>query len=150
MTLCDVMCMKPDCVVMLSCCRCGLNQVVYSLFSTCGKIGYIIGPRQSLDPKEMAISFSLFLFNREFRDLDPIVACEKIKCGTDIRFVCFDSLETRGEAGFIHFQRKNFGDDESQEQFDQVTASSEKVIKKIEEWREDKHTNGVAKENVKV
>lgn len=103
--LCDVACMKKDCVVMLSCCRGGLNQVVYKLFFTCYKIGYIIGPRQNLDAKEMAISFSLFLFNREFRDLDPVVACEKIKCGTDIRFMCFDSLETRGEAAYVHFEK---------------------------------------------
>ena len=30
-----------------------------------------------------------------------IVACEKIKQGTDIRFICFDRLETEAEPGYL-------------------------------------------------
>jgi hypothetical protein len=42
----------------------------------------------------MLIAYNILLFNLEHRKLDPIIACEKIKCGTDIRFACFDRHET--------------------------------------------------------
>jgi hypothetical protein len=101
MVLCNSDCMNEDCIILLSCCRGGLNQVAYDLFYCCNKISYIVGPRQSLYPYEMLISFNILLYNLENRHVDPIVACEKIKLGTDIRFKCFDRLETETEAGYI-------------------------------------------------
>lgn len=99
--LCSSMCMKENCILVLSCCRGGLNQVAYDLFYCCGKIAYVVGPRQSLPPHDMLISFNILLYNLTHRRLDPIVACEKIKAGTDIRFVCFDKLEVEAEIGYI-------------------------------------------------
>ena len=99
--LCETECMKEDCVVMLSCCRGGLNQVAYDLFDCCPKIAYIVGPRQSLCSHDMLISFNILLYNLEYRHVDPIVACEKIKLATDIRFICFDRLETVCQTDFI-------------------------------------------------
>jgi hypothetical protein len=99
--LCRSACMKPECVIMLSCCRGGLNQVAYDLFYCCPKIAYIVGPRQSLPAQDMLISFNILLYNLENRNVDPVVACEKIKLATDIRFVCFDRLETETETGYI-------------------------------------------------
>ena len=107
--LCGSLCMNPDCIIMLSCCRGGLNQVAYDLFYCCPKISYIVGPRQSLFPHDMLIGFNIFLYNVEHRNIDPIVACEKIRMGTDIRFICFDRLETESEAGYILYQ-KQFSD----------------------------------------
>lgn len=101
--LCSSMCMKENCILMLSCCRGGLNQIAYDLFYCCVKISYIVGPRQNLPSQDMLISFNIFLYNIAHRCLDPIVATEKIKMATDIRFVCFDKLEVEGEAGYwIH------------------------------------------------
>lgn len=99
--LCGSMCMKEDCIILLSCCRGGLHQVAYDLFFCCSKISYIVGPRQSLYPHDMLISFNILLYNLEHRNVDPIVACEKIKLGTDIRFICFDRLETEAETAYI-------------------------------------------------
>jgi hypothetical protein len=99
--LCESMCMKENCILMLSCCRGGLNEVAYDLFYCCEKISYIVGPRQSLPPTDMLISFNLLLYTITFRGLDPIVACEKIKAGTDIRFVCFDKLEVQSDLAYI-------------------------------------------------
>ena len=95
------MCMKPDCIIMLSCCRGGLNQVAFDLFYCCTKISYIVGPRQSLTSDEMLISFNVLLYNLEHRNVDPIIACEKIKAATDLRFFCFDKLETEGELAYL-------------------------------------------------
>jgi len=99
--LCETACMKENCILMLSCCRGGLNQVAYDLIYCCENISYVVGPRQNLPAHDMLISFNIFLYNVRHRGLDPIVACEKIKGGTDIRFVCFDRLEVEAEAGYI-------------------------------------------------
>ena len=100
-SLCNSMCMNEDCILMLSCCRGGLNQVAYDLFYNCPKIAYVVGPRQSLRSSEMLIAYNIFLYNVVHRNLDPIVACEKIKLGTDIRFVCFDKLEVETEVSYM-------------------------------------------------
>lgn len=101
--LCESQCMQDDCIIYLSCCRGGLHQVAYELLLNCRSISYIVGPRQSLNSAEMLISFSILLFNLEYRNIDPIVASEKIKCSTDLRFICFDRLETLEEYGFLLF-----------------------------------------------
>lgn len=104
--LCEGQCMSEDCVVMLSCCRGGLNQVAYDLFYCCLKIAYIIGPRQSLIPTDMLISFNILLYNMVHRNIDPVVSCEKLKAATDIRFVCFDRMETESDVGFLQHIKK--------------------------------------------
>lgn len=101
--LCDSMCMREDCIIMLSCCRGGLHQVAYSLFYNCRSISYIVGPRQSLFSHDMLISFSILLYNLEHRGVDPVIACDKIRHATDIRFICFDRLETECQIDFQSF-----------------------------------------------
>jgi hypothetical protein len=101
--LCNAACMKDDCKVLLSCCRGGLDKVAYTLFYHCGQISYIVGPRQDLLPLEMAISYNILLFNLKHRGIDPIVACEKIKAVTDIRFICFDRLEVETRTDYLLF-----------------------------------------------
>ena len=91
--LCDNHCMKEDSVLMLSCCRGGLMQVAYSMFSVCDQISYVLGPRQSLTSADMHICFGIFLYSLEVRGVDPVVACEKIKLATDQRFSCYDRQE---------------------------------------------------------
>jgi len=91
--LCTYGCMEDDCILMLSCCRGGLNSVAATFFSTCDQVAYVVGPRQSLTSASMHISFGIFLYNVELRALDPIVACEKIKLATDMRFTCYDKEE---------------------------------------------------------
>lgn len=107
MKLCESDCMSSECIVMLSCCRGGLNQVAYDLFYCCPKIDFIVGPRQSLSPHDMLISFNILLYNLEIRNVDPIIACEKIKSATDIRFVCFDRLETETETAYLMRVKEN-------------------------------------------
>jgi hypothetical protein len=106
-------CMQDDCIIYLSCCRGGLHQVAYDLFLNCSSISYIVGPRQSLSSAEMLISFSILLFNLEYRNIDPIVASEKIKCSTDLRFICFDRLETLEEYGFLLFVQHYDNDEQA-------------------------------------
>lgn len=105
--LCESGCMNQDCIILLSCCRGGLHQVAYNLFYHCPKISYVVGPRQSLASHDMSISFSILLYNYERKSIDPVVACEKIKNATDLRFCCFDRLETEIDVSFKIFCSDN-------------------------------------------
>lgn len=101
--LCEKGCMKDDSILLLSCCRGGLKQVAYSIFSSCSQINYILGPRQSLTPEDMHICFGVFLYNVEVKGLDPVVACERIKLATDQRFSCYDRQEEELNLSYYNF-----------------------------------------------
>lgn len=104
-TVCSANCTTKDSIFMLSCCRGGLNQVAYDMFLTCGKIQYLCGPRQNVRPVDLVIGFNIFLYNIEVRRMDPIVAAQKVLQATDIRFKCFDRMETETEVGFIEYRQ---------------------------------------------
>lgn len=91
--LCDNNCMNEESILMLSCCRGGLMEVAYTIFLTCQNVCYVLGPRQGLTSADMHICFGIFLYNMEIRNVDPIIACEKIKLATDQRFSCYDREE---------------------------------------------------------
>lgn len=93
MILCNKKVMNEDSILMLSCCRGGLLAVAYDIFLSCSQICYVLGPRQSLTSADMHICFGIFLYNKEIRGTDPIVACERIKLATDQRFSCYDRQE---------------------------------------------------------
>ncbi len=93
MILCKNKVMNEDSILMLSCCRGGLLEVAYDIFLSCSQICYVLGPRQSLTSADMHICFGIFLYNKEIRGIDPIVACERIKLATDQRFSCYDRQE---------------------------------------------------------
>jgi hypothetical protein len=99
--ICNSDCLKGDSILLLSCCRGGLNEVAYDMFWNCMKIEYVVGPRQSLTSADLLIGFHLLLYNLEHRGIDPIVACDKVLNGTDIRFKCFDRMETASDPAFI-------------------------------------------------
>lgn len=93
MLLCQTKTMNEDSILMLSCCRGGLMEAAYKIFTTCLQICYVLGHRQSLTSADMHICFGIFLYNIERRGVDPVVACEKIKMATDQRFSCYDREE---------------------------------------------------------
>jgi hypothetical protein len=65
------------------------------------KIEYVVGARQSLTSADLLAGFHLLLYNLEHRGVDPIVACDKVLKGTDIRFKCFDRMETESDPAYI-------------------------------------------------
>lgn len=93
--------LKEESLILLSCCRGGLNDVAFDLINFCPHINYVIGPRTSLLTEEVLIGFSVFLFNFIFRGIDPIVACEKVKSATDLRFMCYDRVEVLTEPAYL-------------------------------------------------
>lgn len=99
--ICETDCLKGNSILLLSCCRGGLNEVAYDMFWNCMKIEYVVGPRQSLTSSDLLAGFHLLLYNLEHRGIDPIVACDKVLKGTDIRFKCFDRMETESDPAYI-------------------------------------------------
>lgn len=99
--VCSTSCLKEGGILLLSCCRGGLNEVAYDMFWNCQSIEYVVGPRQSLNSADMLVAFQLLLYNLEHRNLDPIVACNRVLKGTDIRFTCFDRMETMSDPAYL-------------------------------------------------
>lgn len=133
--LCSSMCMNHECILMLSCCRGGLNQVAYDLFYCCPKISYVVGPRQSLAAHDMLICFNILLYNLTHRGLDPIVSCEKIKAGTDIRFVCFDKLEVEVETSYL--LRVSAYETQKKQQLNEARQIADEPLVAVTESREE-------------
>ena len=98
--LCDSGALNERTIIMLSCCRGGLNQVAFALFHSCDDVRYVVGPRVILDPYQMHICYGLLLYLLVQRDLDPVMACKKIEKATDIRFFFSDRLEV--ETGYAY------------------------------------------------
>lgn len=103
--ICKYGCLGDDSIIMLSCCRSGLQAVAYTLFDRCSMISYVIGAKQSLSPSQMSIAFSIFLFNIIDKNNDPVVAAEKIRLSTDLRFIGFDRMETTETMEYKNFTK---------------------------------------------
>jgi hypothetical protein len=116
--ICETNCLKESSILLLSCCRGGLNEVAYDMFWHCPNIEYVVGPRQSLTSDDLLIGFNLLLYNLEHRHVDPIVACEKVLKGTDIRFKCFDRMETMSDSAYI--VRKAYLDKKLEDQENEI------------------------------
>jgi hypothetical protein len=99
--ICESDCLKGNSILLLSCCRGGLNEVAYDMFWNCLKIEYVVGPRQSLTSADLLVGFHVLLYNLEHRGIEPIVACDKVLKGTDNRFKCFDRMETASDPAYI-------------------------------------------------
>ena len=94
-------CLAEDSHLLLSCCRGGLNDVAYDLINFCSNIAYIVGPRNNLTTEETLMGFNSYLYSVEYRELDPVIATEKIRSFIDLRYICFDSLEVKTEPAYL-------------------------------------------------
>lgn len=99
--ICASECNKPGSIFLHSCCRGGLNQVAWKMFRCCDNIEFICGPRNNISPVDLVISFNLFLFHREVRNLDPVVCADKVRQAVDIRLVCYDRLDIEVEPAYM-------------------------------------------------
>lgn len=146
--LCEQQTLSKDSILMLSCCRGGLNQVAYDLFNSCPDISYVVGPRKSLIAEEMQICYSLLLFLMVQKDVDPVVACERIKAATDIRFFFSDRLEAEVEPAYL--ARTDFNIPRFEKLWEQMDQEEAEKLKEaigletaaVQEPKEDE--NGVA------
>ena len=101
--ICTTDCLNKGAIVMLYCCKGGLNVVAYQLFSACSEIEYICGAKQNMKNIDLIIGFNVFLYNIENRNIDPVLSAQKATLATEIRFECFDRTEV--EANPLYFYR---------------------------------------------
>ncbi len=90
--ICRTDCLNPDSIVMLYCCKGGINTVAYQLIAECDKISYICGAKQNMRNIDLIIGFNVFMYSIESRNIDPVIAAQKSVAATDIRFECFDRI----------------------------------------------------------
>ena len=99
--ICSSECNKEGSVFLHSCCRGGLNQVAWQMFNCCNHIEFVCGPRNNITPVDLITAFNLFLFHVEVRNLDPVVAADKVRDAVDVRLVCYDRLDTEVDPAYM-------------------------------------------------
>jgi len=99
--VCSSGCNKDGSVFLHSCCRGGLNQVAWQMFTCCNHIEFVCGPRNNITPVDLITAFNLFLFHVEVRNLDPVVAADKVRDAIDVRLVCYDRLDTEVDPAYL-------------------------------------------------
>jgi hypothetical protein len=92
-TLCSSMCLRPESVLLLGCCRGGLRMVAMKLFHACPKIDYITGPRWTVTPQDITTAFHVFLYNMVIRREQPSTAATRSSSATGYDFYYYDRVE---------------------------------------------------------
>lgn len=91
--LCAADCLRYGSVLLLGCCRGGLRTVALTLFTSCGKIDYVTGPRWTVSPQEITTGFHVFLYNMVCRREQPSTAAARASAATGYDFYYYDRVE---------------------------------------------------------
>lgn len=143
--LCENENLNKDCIVMLSCCRGGLNEVAYTLFYICSQIEFVVGPRQKLPNCELGIAFTVFLFNYLERSLDAVESAIKVRAGMGTRLICFDRLETRTTSSYLKYIEDNL-EEPDDEYFNELIV--DKIVTELIRRLDSKESNSIIKKNI--
>lgn len=92
--ICETQCLNQDSILLLGCCRGGLQRVADTLFNNCGQIDYVCGPRWTLFGKDITVGFHVFIYNMESRREQPSTAVKRASQATGYDFFCYDRVET--------------------------------------------------------
>ena len=99
--ICKSNCLSKKSIIMLYCCKGGINTVAYQLIAECPNIEYVCGAKQNVSSIDLIIGFNVFIYNIERRKIDPVLSANKATDATDIRFECFDRVDV--EANPLYF-----------------------------------------------
>ncbi|MBS9767099.1 MAG: hypothetical protein KGV44_06125 [Flavobacteriaceae bacterium] len=88
--ICETSCLNPESIVMLYCCKGGMAKVVYTLMKMCDNIKYVCGAKQSVNSLDLTTAFTMFLYNFEYKGINPVISAQKASLATDIRLECYD------------------------------------------------------------
>jgi hypothetical protein len=92
-TICSSDCLNQNAIIMMYCCKGGLNTVAFKLMAACPNVEYVCGAKQNMKNIDLIIGFNVFLYNVENRNIDPVLSAQKSTLATEIRFECFDRTE---------------------------------------------------------
>ena len=101
-TICESNCLNPNSIILLYCCKGGINTVAYQLIAECNQISYICGAKQNMTNIDLIIGFNVFLYNVESRNISPVIAAEKSRQATDIEFECFDRIAVESNPQYFY------------------------------------------------
>lgn len=89
-------CLKLDdgATFLIACCRGGFNEVAYQIFSGCGMVDVVIGPRFNAYSGDLRAGFIAYLHHVESRHNDPTAAAIAATAAAGIDFKMYDRLET--------------------------------------------------------
>ena len=93
--ICETDCLADNSIIMLYCCKGGINTVAFQLIAECNNISYVCGAKQNMKSIDLIIGFNVFMYNIESRRIDPVIAANKSTAATDIRFECFDRVSVQ-------------------------------------------------------
>jgi hypothetical protein len=93
LALCEIDCLNQECILLLACCRGGLNGVANTLFDNCTQIDYVCGPRWTVTGPDITAGFHVFIYNMEFRKEQPSTAVCRASNATGYDFFCYDRVE---------------------------------------------------------
>lgn len=116
--VCGTDCLNPGAIIMLYCCKGGLNTVAFQLMAACDNIEYICGAKQNMKNIDLIIGFNVFMYNIENRNIDPVLSAQKATLATEIRFECFDRTEVEANPLYYYHYCPDCIRIESEEQND--------------------------------
>ena len=110
LSLCETNCLRPECILLLGCCRGGLKGVAQTLFGSCDQIDYVCGPRWTVSSHDITAGFHTFVYNIEVRKEQPSKAAERASLETGYDFFCYDRVEYEDELqSFATIFQRQFG-----------------------------------------
>jgi hypothetical protein len=101
-TICEANCLNPNSIIMLYCCKGGINTVAYQLIAECNQISYICGAKQNMKNIDLIIGFNVFLYSIENRNISPVISAQKATLATDIEFECFDRVDVESNPRYYY------------------------------------------------
>lgn len=94
MALCETQCLNAGSILLLGCCRGGLQRVAETLFENCDQIDYVCGPRWTVTSHDLTAGFHVFVYNIEIRREQPSTAVQRASGATGYDFFCYDRVES--------------------------------------------------------
>ncbi|MBL0112558.1 MAG: hypothetical protein IPP42_17665 [Saprospiraceae bacterium] len=101
-TICEANCLNNNSIIMLYCCKGGINTVAYQLIAECKQIAYICGAKQNMKSIDLIIGFNIFLYSIENRNISPVISAHKATLATDIEFECFDRITVESNPRYYY------------------------------------------------
>lgn len=107
--ICPLDIVSSNAVFLLACCRGGVEKVGYDIFAGCDKIEYVCGPRWKVAAPDLTAGFHAFIYNMEFRRLQPDQAAKRASDATGYDFLWYDRVDIERTPEFKRHQMELWG-----------------------------------------
>ena len=108
-TICPIDVIADNAVFLLACCRGGVRQVSYDIFAGCEKTQFVCGARWKLTAPDLTAGFHAFIYNMEYRRLQPDQSAKRASKATGYDFLCYDRVEIERTKEFEDHKKQIWG-----------------------------------------